>query len=131
MPTKCRNLIALVLASLFSACTTEQIVTPDYLLNDASQSIRITLNDGRVIRMSQGDYNVYKQADSPFLSGVGIQCKVDDQQKYNFKGKVRFSDIRELQIIDLPTNLVTVPAIVVVSLFVAFFYVASHANLGG
>ena len=131
MQNKIRYPIAFVLAIFLNGCSTEQTVTPDYLFNDASKSIRLTLNDDRVVRISQGDYTVSKQADSSFLKGIGIQYSAKNDEKRNFKGTINFSEIKQLQLIEIPTNWVTIPAIVVVSLVVTFFIVVSTVTFGG
>lgn len=79
----------LILAYLHLAgCVSTQVVYPENLCYDQSKALRIEMNDGSIVRLSAGKYQVVGKSDSLAIIGKGIRI---DHSKGNseipFNGK--------------------------------------------
>ena len=106
----------LLVSEILPSCSTMQTVSPLYLLTDASKSVTLYLFDGRIISYSSGEYKVFNQDGSSYISGTGLVSIKGVQQHGNFLGKVYFRDIKEIKIIESPPTYQTIPLIIIGSL---------------
>jgi hypothetical protein len=97
------NAIIVILFSVFfSACVSRQIMYPEYLFSDSTRHIRITLNDGSILKFSPGRYSVLPSSDSVIVSGKGTRIPSGSKRtEERFEGTVHQSNIKELEIAEV------------------------------
>jgi len=101
-----RFTLTIVLSTSLISCTTFKTLSPDKSLISNSQSIKVYLIDGRIIKFLAGEYKVDPSSDAGYIQGSGVQSVVGENQEGRFTGDISRQAINGIQVSE-PTGLTT------------------------
>ncbi len=102
--------VILIMAYLhLSGCISTEVVSPEYLNYDQSKALRIEMNDGSIIRLAAGKYQVVGKSDSLTIIGKGIRIHSKSNSEIPFNGTIRAYEIRQIETVEPSVIVYTIP----------------------
>jgi hypothetical protein len=101
----------LILADLqLAGCVSTQVVYSENLSYDQSKALRIEMNDGSIVRLPGGKYQVVGKSDSLTIIGKGIRIDLSKgNSEIPFNATIRASEIRQIETVEPSGIVYTIP----------------------
>jgi hypothetical protein len=99
MNRRLQKALILLLAVCVGGCSSTQPLMKGEKLQNNSTDIRVGLFDHRTVKFRAGEYTVNPTVDSLYIEGVGTTEMTNEKAASEFRGRIGFRDIQQLEVI--------------------------------